>query len=83
MNKNDLDNFMSSIEAAVYLGVTYTRVNALRRSGKLLGTQIGSFWLYSKTELDQYKATRKTGRPKGYSPKRKRKEHHEQKQSEE
>lgn len=77
MSVINLADFMSSVEAAVYLGITSTRVAALRRTGRLIGMRVGSSWLYSKSELDRYKTTRKTGRPKGYSPKRKRKEEHE------
>lgn len=75
---------MSSSEAADYLGINYTRVNAIRRSGKIRGIKIGRAWAYTQAELDQYAAIRKTGRPKGYSPKRKQKDmQHDQNKSEE
>lgn len=75
MEKNDLANLLSSTEAANYLGVTVTRISAIRRTGKI-GIRIGSFWFYTKEELDHYKNTRKTGRPVGYSPKKRKEQDH-------
>jgi hypothetical protein len=63
----DPDEMLSSIDAAAYLGVTSERIYALRRQGRI-GMMIGGFWVFSKAELDNYKATRKSGRPKGYKP---------------
>lgn len=77
MPKIDPAEMLSSVDAAAYLGVTPERIYALRKQGRI-GMMIGRFWLYSKTELDHYKATRKQGRPHGYSPKAKRKEQHDQ-----
>ena len=65
----DPDELLNSMDAAAYLGVTPRRIYALRDKG-VIGRKIGSgsYWIYTKTELDRYRATRKQGRPKGYRP---------------
>ena len=65
----DPDELFNSTDAATYLGVTPRRIYALRDQGRI-GRKLGSggYWLYTKSELDRYRATRKTGRPKGYKP---------------
>lgn len=61
----DLDEFIGAPEAADYLGVSRTRLYALTRAGKI-GRQVGGYWLYTRTELDAWKAQRnpRGGRPK-------------------
>ena len=63
----DPDEMLNSVDAAAYLDITPERIYALRRQGRI-GMMIGGFWVFSKAELDNYKATRKRGRPKGYKP---------------
>lgn len=75
MNIDDLANLLNAADAAKYLGVTVTRINALRSAGKI-GIRIGNYWLYSKKELDHYRATKKNGRPVGYSPKKRKEQDH-------
>ena len=63
----DPDDMLNSVDAATYIGLSKWRIYALRNEGRI-GRLVAGIWLYSKTELDHYKATRKTGRPKGYKP---------------
>ncbi len=65
MPEIDVDDLMSAVEAAAYLGMTPARVYALSKQGRL-GRRIGGYWLYTREELDAYKATPKSkgGRPK-------------------
>ncbi len=65
----DPDELLNSMDAAAYLGVTPQRIYALRDKG-IIGRELGSggYWIYTKSELDRYRAIRKTGRPKGYRP---------------
>ncbi len=62
---SDLDEFISAAEAAQHLGLTRARVYALTRAGKI-GRQVGGYWLYTRAELDAWKAQRNPagGRPK-------------------
>lgn len=62
---SDLDDMLSGADAATYLGLTRARIYALTRAGKI-GRQVGGYWLYTRSELDAWKATRnpKGGRPK-------------------
>jgi len=59
------EELISGAQAAEYLGVSRARIYALTRAGKI-GRQIGGYWLYSRAELDAWKAKRspKGGRPK-------------------
>lgn len=61
----ELDELIGGAEAAEYLGVTRARLYAIARTGKI-GRHVGSFWMFTKQELDQWKAERnpKGGRPK-------------------
>lgn len=63
----DTDEFGAK-EAAEYLGVTTTRLNEIRRTRSGFGRQVaGKYWVYTKAELDAYKAQREE-RPKGGRP---------------
>ncbi len=56
-------------EAAAYLGVTTTRLNEIRRTRENFGHLVaGRYWVYTKSELDEFKAQRQA-RPKGGRPK--------------
>ena len=61
----ELEDLLNGAEAAKYLGVTRARLYALARTGKI-GQSIGGYWLFTKEELDTWKAARnpKGGRPK-------------------
>jgi excisionase family DNA binding protein len=63
----DESEYLNGVQAAEYLGVSKQRIYELRDSRRI-GRIIGGYWLFTKSELDHYKATkyqRKTGRPKG------------------
>ncbi len=61
------DELMSAVQAAEYLGVIRQRVYDLASRGRL-GRRVGNLWLFSKAELDAYKAER-ASKPKGGRPK--------------
>ncbi|HSH82146.1 MAG TPA: helix-turn-helix domain-containing protein [Herpetosiphonaceae bacterium] len=63
----ELDELINAREAAAHMGVTRTRIYALTRAGKI-GRKVGGFWLYTRAELDAYKAQRNPqgGRPKAH-----------------
>jgi hypothetical protein len=65
MNLIDPDELLLSSGAARYLGVSDRRIYALRKEGSI-GRKIAGVWMYTKTELDHYRATRrgKNGRPR-------------------
>jgi hypothetical protein len=56
--------YLSASQAAAYLGLHRSRLYQLTKVG--LGQQIGGYWLYTKDELDAYKAAPKNkgGRPR-------------------
>ncbi len=60
----EADELFSAAQAAKYLGLHRTRLYQLRKAG--LGRQVAGFWVFTKAELDAYKASpdRKVGRPK-------------------
>ncbi len=61
---------MIAADAARYLEVTRERIRALVRDGRLVGRVIaGKVRVFSKAELDAYKAERDL-RPKGGRPKK-------------
>jgi excisionase family DNA binding protein len=63
----DEAEYLNGVQAAEYLGVSKQRIYELRDSHRI-GRIIGGYWLFTKSELDHYKATkyqRKNGRPKG------------------
>jgi excisionase family DNA binding protein len=53
-------------EAAKILGVNRQRVNELARAGRLGHQVAGRYWVFTRTELEAYKALPKSkgGRPK-------------------
>ena len=61
----DLSELLTADQAAAYLGVTRQRVYTLAWSGTL-GQRVGSTWLFTRHELDGWKAQPKSkgGRPK-------------------
>ena len=65
----DTDELMGAVEAAAYLGITPARVYLLSKQGRL-GRRIGGYWLYTRAELDAWKAVPKSkgGRPKSEAP---------------
>lgn len=69
MAKVDPNDLIGAAEAARYLGLTGTRIYALSKAGKI-GRRIGGYWLYTRAELDTWKAQRKPqgGRPKSTRP---------------
>ena len=66
MPEVNTDELMGAVQAAEYLGITPARVYLLSKQGRL-GRRIGGYWLYTKAELDAWKAGPKSkgGRPKG------------------
>ncbi len=60
----DLNELLTSPQPAKYLGVTRQAVHLLTKQG--YGRRIGRDWLFTREELDRYKATPKHagGRPK-------------------
>ncbi len=60
----DEPEYMNARDAARYLGVHRSRLYQLAREG--LGTEIGGYLLFTKSELDAYKSQPKSkgGRPK-------------------
>lgn len=62
---------LSSAAAAAYLGVSRTRITELTQAGRIGHKVAGRYWVYTKSELDAYRAqapTNKGGRPKSGSP---------------
>ncbi len=61
----DPNELLSGQEAAEYLGISRARIYALARQGRL-GREIGGYWMFTRGELDAYKAEPKSkgGRPK-------------------
>ena len=69
MPEIDLSELLTADQAAAYLGVTRQRVYTLAWSGTL-GQRVGSTWLFTRHELDDWKAQPKSkgGRPKSDAP---------------
>ncbi len=65
MAETNLDELLSAVDAARYLGITPARIYVLAKQGRL-GRLVGGYWLFTRAELDDYKATPKSrgGRPK-------------------
>jgi excisionase family DNA binding protein len=61
----DVHEFLTVTQAAEYLGVTRQAIHFLTKRG--LGWRIGSVWLFTRAELDAYRATPhlRGGRPPG------------------
>ncbi len=59
------DELLKAVQAAKYLGITRQRVYELAEAGRL-GQRIAGYWVFSKAELDAFKAAPKSkgGRPK-------------------
>ncbi len=62
---SDLEELINAQAAADYMRVSRARIYALTRAGTI-GRQVGGYWLYTRAELDAYKAQRNPqgGRPK-------------------
>ncbi len=56
-------DLLSAAEAATYLGLSRQRIHYLAVTGRM-GRQVGGFWVFTKTELDQFNEER-VHRPKG------------------
>jgi excisionase family DNA binding protein len=58
------DELMTTTQAADYLGVTRQAVHIMTKQG--YGRRIGSVWLFTRDELERWKATPRHGggRPK-------------------
>ncbi len=58
------DDLMTTTQAADYLGVTRQTVHLMTKQG--FGRRVGSVWLFTREELDRWKATPRHagGRPK-------------------
>ncbi len=58
------DDLMTTTQAADYLGVTRQTVHLMTKQG--FGRRVGSVWLFTRDELDRWKATPRHagGRPK-------------------
>jgi excisionase family DNA binding protein len=58
-------DYLNAVQAADYLGVGRQRIYQLADAGKI-GRRIAGYWVFSKSELDAYKARPKSkgGRPK-------------------
>lgn len=54
---------LSTTEAAAYLGVKRQRILQLAAEGRI-GHRIGSAWAFTRSELDEYRTQRRTGRPR-------------------
>jgi len=64
------DEELTSTAAAEYLKVSRTRVHELRQSGRIGRQVAGKYWIYTKSELDAYRAqaaANKGGRPKAHA----------------
>ena len=62
---SNLEELINAQSAAEYMGVSRARIYALTKA-RAIGRQVGGYWLYTKAELDAYKARRNPqgGRPK-------------------
>ncbi len=58
-------DYLNAVQAADYLGVGRQRIYQLADAGKI-GRRIAGYWVFTKPELDAYKAQPKSkgGRPK-------------------
>lgn len=63
---SDNPDELSAEDAAKYLGVSLARVYALANQGRIGRKVAGKFYLFTRAQLDAYKASRnpKGGRPK-------------------
>ena len=62
------EELFSRPEAARYLGITSARLSQLTKAGRLGRQVAGRYWVFTKQELDDFKAARdqhpQGGRPK-------------------
>lgn len=60
-----MEDLLMGDEAAAYLGLSRQRLYQLAASG-IVGRRLGSHWIFTRAELDAYKASDKSkgGRPK-------------------
>lgn len=65
--KEEMPELMSPHQAAEALGVTPSAVFHALRRGRLRAMHFGEVKLIPRTELERYKATRKVGRPVGWT----------------
>ena len=64
-----IDELLTGLEAAEYLGVTPQYISKLRREGRIGLLIASNVWLYPKRELEIFNEKRQSvGRPKGYKP---------------
>ncbi len=59
-------NLLTTTQAADYLGITRQHAHSLTKQG--YGTRYGSVWLFTREELDRWRAQPKKG-PGGRPPK--------------
>jgi HD-like signal output (HDOD) protein len=71
LRAEDVPPIMGAARAARYLGITTSRLSAIRRAKheahESFGEWLADRWVYKREELDAYKATRNPqgGRPPG------------------
>ena len=59
----DPDELINAVAAAAHLGITPARVYLLSQEGKI-GRKVAGYWVYTRPELDRWKAQRRNGRPR-------------------
>jgi excisionase family DNA binding protein len=62
----EMEAFLTSSEAAEYLGVSRQRVDQLGSAGEIPRERMGTFWVYRREDLDRWQreSRRPAGRPK-------------------
>jgi excisionase family DNA binding protein len=62
----EMEGFLTSTEAAEYLGVSRQRVEQLGSAGVIPRERVGAFWVYRREELDRWRREirQPVGRPK-------------------
>lgn len=62
----NLEDLLTAEQAAAYVGVSRPRIYALTKARKIEAMRFGTTWLYTRAELDRWKAAPKDrgGRPK-------------------
>ncbi len=60
-----MDDILVGVDAAKELGLSKQRLYELASAGRM-GQKVGSHWLFTRTELEAYKLSKKSkgGRPK-------------------
>jgi excisionase family DNA binding protein len=61
-----VQDYLSSAQAAVYLGISQTRINELARAGKIARVEVAGYFVYRREDLDAWRVLPKSigGRPK-------------------